>query len=180
MKKITVIISGMNCAACSAAAEKALNKLDGVSANVNLATEKAYIEFDETKVSEEQLSNAVSKVGFKMLDEEEYKKIRFQKKEKERKSAKIRMITALAFSIPLFYIAMGPMIGLPSPINDSKPVLYAAVQLILAIPVMIAGIRFYLKGFPNLFKLHPNMDSLVAVGTTSAFLYSVYSFIKII
>lgn len=180
MKKITVIISGMNCAACSAAAEKALNKLDGVSANVNLATEKAYIEFDEAKVSEEQLSNAVSKVGFKMLDEEEYKKIRFQKKEKERKSAKIRMITALAFSIPLFYIAMGPMIGLPSPINDSKPVLYAAVQLILAIPVMIAGIKFYLKGFPNLFKLHPNMDSLVAVGTTSAFLYSVYSFIKII
>ena len=79
MKKITVIISGMNCAACSAAAEKALNKLDGVSANVNLATEKAYIEFDETKVSEERLSNAVSKVGFKMLDEEEYKKIRFQK-----------------------------------------------------------------------------------------------------
>lgn len=180
MKKITVIIDGMNCAACSAAAERALNKINGVKASVNLASEKAYIEYDDSAVTYSELEKAVKDAGFAMLNEQEYAEMREAKKIKEQKSAKIKLITALAFSVPLFYIAMGPMVGLPSPVDDSTPFLYALVQLILAVPVMISGYKFYTNGFSKLFKRNPNMDSLVAVGTSSAFLYSIYSFILII
>ncbi len=180
MKKITVIIDGMNCAACSAAAERALNKLDGVSASVNLASEKAYIEYDDSSVKYSELEKAISDAGFKMLDEQEYAELREKKKAKEHKIAKIKLIIALIFSVPLFYIAMGPMIGLPSPVDDSTPFMYALIQLLLAVPVMISGYKFYTSGYSKLIKGNPNMDSLVAVGTSSAFLYSIYSFILII
>ncbi len=180
MKKITVIIDGMNCAACSAAAERALNKIDGVTASVNLASEKAYIEYDETAVKYSELETAVKDAGFRMLDVQEYARIREAKKAKEHKTAKVKLIIALAFSIPLFYIAMGPMIGLPSPVDDSTPFLYSLIQLLLAVPVMAAGYKFYTSGYSKLIKGNPNMDSLVAVGTSSAFLYSIYSFIMII
>lgn len=180
MKKITVIIDGMNCAACSAAAERALNKIDGVTASVNLASEKAYIEYDESATEYATLEATIKDAGFRMLDVQEYARIREAKKAKEHKIAKIKLIIALAFSIPLFYIAMGPMIGFPSPIDDSTPLLYAVVQLVLAVPVMVSGYKFYTSGYSKLIKGNPNMDSLVAVGTSSAFLYSIYSFILII
>lgn len=180
MAKITVIIEGMNCAACSAAAERALNKLSGVSASVNLASEKAYIEYDEASVKFSDLENAVSDAGFNMLDEQKYSEKREAKKIKDRRNTKIKLVIAVIFSIPLFYIAMGPMIGLPSPVDHNTPFLYALVQLILALPVMISGYKFYISGFSKLIKHNPNMDSLVAVGTSSAFLYSIYSFILII
>lgn len=180
MKKITVIISGMNCAACSSSAERTLNKIKGVNASVNLASEKAYIEYDDSMVSYEQLSDAIHDVGFTMLDEETYAEKRAAQKEKEYHTAKIKLIIAIVFSIPLFYIAMAPMIGLPSPISSDSPLLYAIVQLILALPVIISGYKFYTNGFFKLFKRNPNMDSLVAVGTTAAFAYSLYSMIKII
>ena len=180
MKKITVIIDGMNCAACSASAERSLNKLSGVKAAVNLASEKAYIEYDETVCQYDQLEKAVSDAGFTMLDEKIYAKKREEQKKRREKIALIKLIAAIVFSVPLFYIAMGPMIGLPSPVDESAPRLYASVQLCLAAAVMIAGYKFYTSGFSKLFRLHPNMDSLVAVGTTSAFAYSIYSFIKII
>lgn len=180
MKKITVIITGMTCAACSSTAERVLNKLESVMASVNLASEKAYIEYDENVISYEQLERAINDAGFAMLSEEEYGRQREQQKIREHKIAKLKLTIAIIFSVPLFYIAMGPMIGLPSPVDDSTPVLYAVVQLCLAVPVMISGYNFFTSGFRKLFKLHPNMDSLVAVGTTSAFLYSVYSLIEII
>ncbi len=180
MKSITVIISGMNCAACSAAAERALNKLDGVSASVNLASEKAYIEYDDAKLGYDTLEKAIADAGFKMHDEKSYALMREQQKLREHKIAKIKLIIAIAFSIPLFYVSMGPMICLPSPVDDSTPLLYAIVQLCLALPVMISGYKFYTSGFTKLFKRNPNMDSLVAVGTSSAFVYSAYSLVKII
>lgn len=180
MKKITVIIDGMTCAACSATAERVLNKLNGVTASVNLASEKAYIEYDDSAVTYQELEKVIKDAGFIMRDEQTYARLREEKKAKERKIAKIKLIIALIFSIPLFYIAMGPMIGLPSPIDDSTPLLYALIQLILALPVMISGYKFYTSGYSKLVKGHPNMDSLVAVGTSSAFLYSIYSLIQII
>ncbi len=180
MKKITVIIDGMSCAACSAAAERALNKLDTVTASVNLASEKACIEFDESAVDYASLSKAVSDAGFTMYNEKEYAQMKEAKKLKERKIAKIKLVIALVFSVPLFYIAMGPMIGLPSPVGSDTPLAYAIVQLCLAVPVMLAGYKFYTSGFSKLFHRNPNMDSLVAVGTSSAFIYSIYSLIRII
>lgn len=180
MKKITVIIDGMNCAACSASAERSLNKLNGVNASVNLASEKAYIEYDENNITYEQLSKAVSDVGFSMLDEKTFAEKRQLQKQQEHHTAKIKLIISIAFSIPLFYIAMAPMISLPSPVDEKNPLLYAIIQLLLAIPVIVSGYKFYTNGFKKLFKRNPNMDSLVAVGTSAAFAYSIYSTIKII
>lgn len=180
MKNITVIISGMNCAACSAAAERALNKLEGVTASVNLASEKAYIQYDAGHVSYAELEKAIKDAGFLMLDEKTYAQKREQQKLKEHRIARIKLIIALVFSIPLFYIAMGPMIGLPSPVDTDTPILYAILQLCLAVPVMASGYKFYTSGFTKLVRRSPNMDSLVAVGTSSAFAYSIYSLVRII
>lgn len=175
MKKTTIIISGMSCAACSAAAERALNKIDGVTASVNLMAEKAYIEYDETKATKEDFRKAIEKEGFKVIDEATRDKLREEQKAKAFRKAKLKMIVAVVFTVPLFYIAMAPMINLWSPVTPSTPRLYACIQLALVIPVIIAGIRFYTSGIPKLFRLHPNMDSLVAVGTIAAFAYSIYS-----
>ena len=92
MKSITVIISGMNCAACSAAAERALNKIDSVTATVNLASEKAYIEYDEAKINYEILEKAIADAGFKMHDEKSYALMREQQKLREHKIAKIKLM----------------------------------------------------------------------------------------
>ncbi|MBQ8883241.1 MAG: heavy metal translocating P-type ATPase, partial [Oscillospiraceae bacterium] len=180
MANRTLSIGGMNCAACSAACEKALNKIDGVEATVNLLAEKAIIEYDETRVSYADLENAIVRVGFYVVDEKLRAKQREEEKAKQRTIAKLKLFLALLFSIPLFYVAMGPMIGLPFFVTpDSNPKLYAIIQLCLAVPVIGVGYKFYTSGFSKLVKLHPNMDSLVAVGTSSAFAYSVYSTINI-
>ena len=180
MANRTLSIGGMNCAACSAACEKALNKIDGVEATVNLLAEKAIIEYDETRVSYADLENAIVRVGFYVVDEKLRAKQREEEKAKQRTIAKVKLFLALLFSIPLFYVAMGPMIGLPFFVTpDSNPKLYAIIQLCLAVPVIGVGYKFYTSGFSKLVKLHPNMDSLVAVGTSSAFAYSVYSTINI-
>ncbi len=180
MANRTLSIGGMNCAACSAACEKALNKIDGVTASVNLLAEKAIIEYDETRVSYADLENAIVKVGFYVVDEKLRAKQREEEKAKQRTIAKVKLFLALLFSIPLFYVAMGPMIGLPFFVTpDSNPKIYAIIQLCLAVPVIGVGYKFYTSGFSKLIKLHPNMDSLVAVGTSSAFVYSVYSTVNI-
>lgn len=179
MTNRTFVIGGMNCAACSSACEKSLNKLDGVTANVNLMAEKAFVEYDESKISYSDIEKAVKKAGFFIVDEKLRAAQREQEKIRQKKISKIKLILALVFSIPLFYIAMGPMIGLPSPVDTSNPKLYALVQLFLCLPVMAVGYKFFTSGFSKLFKLHPNMDSLVAVGTSAAFIYSVYSIIQI-
>lgn len=179
MKKTTIIISGMSCAACSAAAQRALNKIDGVTANVNLMAEKAYIEYDETKAQMSDFVEAIEKEGFKVIDEATRDAIRDKQNKKELLKTKVKLIVAIVFSVLLFYIAMGHMFSIPTPVTKATPKAFAITQIILAIPVLIAGSKFYTSGFPKLIRLHPNMDSLVAVGTSSAFIYSVYSTIRI-
>lgn len=176
----TLIIGGMNCAACSSACEKALNKLEGVIASVNLPTEKAFIEYDETKVSYADLEGAIKKAGFFVVDEKMKAKQREEEKKRQRKIAKIKLVVAFIFAVPLFYVSMGTMLGLPFFVTaDKSPKVFAILQMCLAIPVMGVGYKFYTSGFSKLFRLHPNMDSLVAVGTSSAFIYSVYSTVKL-
>ena len=190
--KIEFKIGGMTCASCAKAIERAVNKLDGIdSINVNVATEKATISYDSSKLKLTQIRNTIEKAGFKVLEKSEGKnssvdedKIR---KEKEMKTLFTKFLVAVGFSIPLFYIAMGPMV--PSPIgpwpvpNFINPMTnslnYALIQLVLVIPVMIAGNKFYTNGFKALINKSPNMDSLVAIGTLSAFLYSVYTTFQI-
>ncbi len=179
MRKLSLRIGGMSCAACSAACERSLNKLSGVSAEVNLATETASIKYDPNKVSEGDLRAAIARAGFFVVaDETDTEEL----KEKELKAQRVKLTVALAFAMPLFYIAMTPMISLPFPSflsPDVNPRLYAVIQLLLVLPVMAAGYKFYTIGYRNLFKLSPNMDSLVALGTSAAFLYSLYNTILI-
>lgn len=190
-KKIDMKIDGMTCAACAKAVERVVKKLDGVeSISVNIATDKANIDYNPSKVKLSQIKAAIEKAGYKPIEEVKNKvdvdedKLR---KEKEMNTLFIKFIVAIVFAVPLFYIAMGPMIikpigpwPLPEILNPMTNTLnYALVQLILVIPVMIAGYKFYINGFKALFSLSPNMDSLVAIGTLAAFLYSLYTTVQI-
>ena len=177
--KMTLRIGGMHCAACSRAVERALKKTEGVeSAAVNIATEKAVLEFDDKKLKYKDIVNAIVKAGYQVVGKEEDIS---EKKAKEIREQKIRLIISAIFSIPLFYISMSPMIKfvkLPLPeilSHHSNPQIFSIVALILCIPVMVSGYKFYTLGFPALFRGAPNMDSLVAIGTTASFVYSVYS-----
>ena len=179
----------MSCAACSAAVERSLKKLPGMeSAEVNIATEQAVMTYDEKQLDIEKIRHAVERAGFTLIEQttanEDAERAR---KERREKSQKVRLITAICLTVPLLYIAMGPMIfmskgGLPLPPSISPhahPLAFAIIQLILCIPVMFCGYTFYTKGYPNLFRLKPNMDSLVAVGTTASFLYSLWGVVQI-
>ncbi len=190
-KKIDMKIDGMTCAACAKAVERVVKKLDGVeNISVNIATDKANIDYNPSKVKLSQIKAAIEKAGYKPIEEVRDKvDVDEDKlgKEKEMKSLFVKFIVAIVFAVPLFYIAMGPMIikpigpwPLPEIINPMTNTLnYALIQLILVIPVMIAGYKFYINGFKALFSLSPNMDSLVAIGTLAAFLYSLYTTIQI-
>ena len=189
-KVIELKIEGMTCAACAKAVERVGKKLEGVeSISVNIATDKANVIYNPAKVKLSQIKAAIEKAGYKPIGEE--KKISADedklKKEKEMKTLFTKFIIATIFAIPLFYIAMGPMIPkpfgpwpLPEIINPMNNTLnYALIQLLLVIPVMGAGYKFYIHGFKSLFSKSPNMDTLVAIGTSAAFLYSVYTTIQI-
>ena len=179
----TLSIDGMTCAACSARVEKAIRKLEGVeSAAVNLATEKATVIYDPRLLRRSAIKEAVAKAGYKAIDVSkdtaDQDKLR---KEREIKTLKTKFVVAVRFALPLFYIAMTPMIpwvALPFPktlIPMQFPLRYALVELALTIPIIIAGNKFYTTGFRNLLRRSPNMDSLIAVGTTAAVVFSLYN-----
>ncbi len=179
MKNLKIKISGMTCASCSSALERSLNKLDGmIKASVNLATESALIDFEDEKLNYEDIQKAVEKVGFNIVSDKEDIEV---KKKKEFENQKKRLIVSSIFSIPLFYITMAPMIPfikLPFPeiiSHTQNPMNFAIIALILCIPVMISGYKFYAIGFPALLRRQPNMDSLIAIGTSAAFIYSLYA-----
>lgn len=169
-------ITGMTCAACSSAVERVTRKMDGVSeSNVNLTTAFLTITYDETKVTPEAIIKKVDRAGFGAeLYVEEKKE---EPKEDEVKKTKNRLICNIILSIPLLYICLGHMLPISLPLPTfmdmhHAPLTFALVQMVLTIIVLINGRKFYIVGFKSLFKGHPNMDSLVAIGTGSAFLYS--------
>lgn len=178
-KEVIIPIRGMTCAMCAKSIEKSVQRLDGVmSVNVNLATEKAHICYNSSKVRLSTIKNAIKDAGYEPLETEavEYKN-------EEIKVLKSKLLISLFFTIPLLYISMGHMIGLPLPkfIHPShNPLIFAIAQLILTIPVIIAGYKFYTVGFLKLIKREPNMDSLIALGTSAAFIYGIYALIQII
>jgi P-type Cu+ transporter len=187
MNTETLSIGGMTCAACSARVERALRKLEGVeSAAVNLATEKATVVFDPQTLRLSAIKEAVTKAGYQVIETSkdlvDEDKLR---KEKEIKLLWIKFIVAAFFALPLLYIAMAPMIkwaSLPFPKALEpmhSPLIYGLVQLALVFPIIIAGNRFYTIGFKNLLRRSPNMDSLIALGTTAAVAYSGYNLFQI-
>ena len=177
--KMTLTIGGMHCAACSRAIERALKKTYGIEdANVNIATEKASISFDNKKLKYNDIVNVIVKAGYTVIRKEEDPS---EIKIKELKEQKIKLIISSIFSIQLLYISMSPMINFikfPLPnflIHHINPQVFSIVALLLCIPVMICGYKFYTLGFSALFRGSPNMDSLVAIGTSASFIYSLYS-----
>lgn len=183
MKKETIKIGGMTCAACSQRVEKAIAKLDGISSvSVNLATEKATFEYDPQVIRLSDIKECIVKTGYQALasgssavDEDK------KRKEKEIKTLWTKFIVSVIFGLPLLYVAMVPMLSwwpfpIPKSVNPMMyPLRYALLEIILVIPILIAGNRFYRVGFKAILQRSPNMDSLVAIGTSAAFLYSVYN-----
>ena len=169
-------ITGMTCAACSSAVERVTRKKDGVAeSNVNLTTTLLTITYDEAKVTPEMIIKKIDRAGFgaEIYVEEKQE----ESDENEVKKTKHRLICNIILSIPLLYICLGHMLPITLPLPafmdmHKEPLTFAIIQMILTIIVLINGRKFYIVGFKSLFKGHPNMDSLVAIGTGSAFLYS--------
>lgn len=176
-------IEGMTCAACSGRVEKVTSKLKGVvSSSVNLASEKATIVYDPTLIKLPQIKVAVSKAGYKAVDISGDDKCSADKIEDKFRSLRVKLIIASAFCMPLLYISMGHMIGLPLPSilhMEHHPLAFAIVQAALTLPIVAVGWRFYYVGFRAIFMRSPNMDSLIAMGTSAALIYSFYSLYSI-
>lgn len=180
----TFSIEGMSCASCARNIENIVGKISGVqSVSVNLATEKMAVTFDRSKVNAREIENVVKTAGFKAIEDKILKdSINGQKikKEQQMKSLLHRFFLSAVFAIPLLYLAMADMVGLPMIINPMEQAkLFATIQIILVLPILYLGRNFYLIGFKSLFKGRPNMDSLVALGSGAAVVYSLYSTILI-
>ncbi|MDO9508487.1 MAG: heavy metal translocating P-type ATPase [Thermovirgaceae bacterium] len=171
-------IGGMHCAACASSIEKGLSKLPGVeNSSVNLATEKAMIRYrpDQTGIS--VFRDTIEKLGFSVV---ETSRRGAADSERERKKADMRahlfrVIAACSFALPLFYLAMGAMLDWPIPdaLHPMKyPLIFALAQVTLLVPIVAAGSSFFTVGTRALLRLSPNMDSLIAIGTTAAMVYS--------
>ncbi|HFZ9887022.1 TPA: heavy metal translocating P-type ATPase [Streptococcus agalactiae] len=184
-RKETFLIDGMTCASCALTIEKAVNKLDHVdSAVVNLATEKMTVTFDDTTLSPNVIEECVSESGYEAsLFKEETSKSQSERHQLAIEKMWHRFWMSAVATIPLLYISMGPIINLWLPsflMPDKGPLNYGMIQLLLTLPVMYFGRIFYQNGFKALFKRHPNMDSLVAIATTAAFIYSLYGLYEIL
>ena len=185
MEKEIIEIEGMTCTACANRIEKNIAKIEGVEkSSVNFATEKLVVEYSKEITSIEEIEETIKKTGFKVIK----KKVEEEsdRKDKELKRLLFKLIISAIFALPLLYIAMAPMISfikLPFPESidpNINPLNFAITQLILTIPIVIVGYKFYTIGFKNLFKRSPNMDSLIAIGTSAALIYSLYHLYEII
>lgn len=178
----TYVIKGMTCASCSSAVERVTRKMEGVSeSNVNLATNRMTITYEERSVTPQDIMDRVERAGFEASPEEDKGKDQTREEEEElqegHRRMKRRLIGAICLAIPLLYVSMGHMVPIPMPLPSvidmhEAPFNFALTQLILTVCILICGRKFYIVGFKTLFRGHPNMDSLVAIGTGSAFIYS--------
>lgn len=178
----TFAVEGMTCASCAQTVEKAVAKLNGVEeASVNLATEKMTITYNPLEVAPYNITAAVEAAGYgAVLETAEAStgshEARKAKKEQEHKQMWQRFWMSALFMIPLMVLSMGPMLGMPVPewIDPMhNPFNFALTQFVLTVPVMVMSREYFQKGFRALFKRHPNMNSLIALGTSAAFVYSV-------
>ncbi len=184
-KEISLPIGGMTCASCVATVEKAIGKLPGIEVvTVNLATEKAFVRYNPELTRISRIKARVNQAGYEAreiqteidIDEER------DRRDKEIRTLLKKFVISGLFSLPLLYLAMGHMLGLPLPSfvdPEFYPLSFGFSQLFLTIPVLIAGNRFYSVGFKSLLRGHPNMDSLIAIGTSAAVLYGIYAIFQI-
>nr|WP_137598568.1 heavy metal translocating P-type ATPase [Enterococcus nangangensis] len=183
-KRFTFQIKGMSCASCAATIEKAVAKMSQVeNVNVNLASEKMTVAAHAFRDFPQEVAAVVQEAGYVAVPLTDSNWVLPQvnhDKEMQQQNLWRRFIASAIFAVPLFYIAMGHMVGLPLPqVLDPHhaPVTFVLTQLVLVLPVLYIGRTFFTHGFKALVKGHPNMDSLVALGTSAAFLYSLYGVI---
>ena len=174
-------VEGMSCSACSASVERAVSRLDGVdSASVNLLGKSMICDYDEGRITPEDIISAVEKAGFSASESAPEK----PKKEEKPSSdgftpVKTRRIVSACFLVPLMYISMGSMIGLPLPAIFGNALIFAFSQFLLTLPVLYVNRKFFFHGFPAIFKGAANMDSLVALGSTAAMIYGTFAIFMI-
>ena len=177
-------VTGMTCSACSARVEKAVSKLSGIQkVTVNLLTNSMQVEYDENQLSERQIIDAVVKAGYGASPKESAggsfsatevrgrDQIQENPMEQQMKEMKFRLWVSFGFLIPLMYVSMGHMIELPLPAFLSgveNAVSFAFTQFLLCLPVIFVNRKYYIKGFQTLFHLAPNMDSLIAIGSSAS------------
>lgn len=168
-------VTGMTCAACSAHVEKAVSRLSGVqSAPVNLMLGSMTVTYDEKAVTEGDIIAAVKAAGYgaSPASQTDQGQLRRDQDAALRRRKK-HLIWSVVFLVPLFYLSMGHMMGLPLPqVLHTHPLLLACLQLALVIPILSLNRNYFTVGFSRLVKLSPNMDSLVAVGAAAGLVYS--------
>ncbi len=185
-RRLDLAIQGMHCAACSSRIERITRAMPGVEqAEVNLAMESGTFVFDPAATSAEDIRRAIRDAGFGSQEQRGEADI-FEKRRQEALARLLamrrRLVPAFAFALPLLVISMGHMFGMPLPAfldPEHQPLRFALAQLVLTLPVIWSGRRFYLDGLPALVRRAPNMDSLVAVGTGAAFVYSLWNTLEI-
>ncbi|NIS71301.1 MAG: copper ion binding protein, partial [Proteobacteria bacterium] len=182
-KSVEFKVIGMGSDHCAGVVKKAVEKLEGVKeVETNFPNSYARVSYDESKLSTRQIIRAISAAGYKpeLIEAgEEPADVEKKAREKEMRTLKKKFIWAAIFAFPILYVAMSELISkslLPGFLNPEHfPVRFALFQVVLSIPVIIAGVNFYRVGFPNLLKGSPNMDSLIGMGTAAAYLYSFYA-----
>jgi Cu+-exporting ATPase len=170
-QKIILSIRGMHCASCAQTIEKTLNKLESVKANVNFASEKVSITYDPRAITLERIKKTISDLGYRIGEKLTIDREREVRKE-EIKDLKRRFLISLVFSLPLLYFSMGWMVGLPVPLIEDASA-QALIQLVLTTPIIIAAFKLYISGLRSLSMKAPSMDSLIFIGTSAAYFYSI-------
>jgi Cu+-exporting ATPase len=173
-EKTTISIKGMSCASCVLRIEKSLKVVKGVyDAKVNLASARAFVSYEKDIVTRELLVKAVEKAGYTAIEERPGVDAEKETRDKEIAALKVKFSVAVIFGLPLLYVAMADHIGLP--VFGFITGNMALVQFLLTTPILVAGYQFYLKGIAAVLKTKSaNMDTLVAIGTGSAYLYSLF------
>ncbi|MBP2015076.1 heavy metal translocating P-type ATPase [Anaerococcus degeneri] len=173
-------IYGMTCASCQAAVDRAVKKLGVNEVNVNLINESMSVEYDPNKISDTDIIEAVSSAGYeaRLKNNEKFaKNSKDYLKEIEEDNTKFRLKVSFFFMILLMYIAMGPMVNLPIPsflLGSQGAINNAFVQFLLTIPVIFVNKKFFISGFKSLKNRNPNMDTLIALGSSSALIYGIF------
>lgn len=174
-------VTGMTCSACSAHVEKAVSKVEGVRAvTVNLLSNNMAVEYDEAAVDAPQIIHAVEDAGYGASVHSAQPARQAQKPvdhvQEEISNMKFRLVVSFLFMIPLMYVSMGHMAGLPLPRwlhGNANAVSFAFTQFLLTLPILYVNRKYYKVGFKTLFKGSPNMDSLIAIGSTAAMVYGI-------
>ena len=180
-------VTGMTCSACSSRVEKCVRGLDGVQdVSVNLLTNSMQAEFDEKVISQDAIIDAVEHAGYGASVQGGYGAAQAQSVsrekenpvEKQLKNMKSRLIWSFVFLIPLMYVSMGHMAGLPLPgflTGTEDAVGFALTQLLLCVPVVVINRAYFIKGFSTLLHGAPNMDTLISVGSTASLVYGIFA-----